>query len=92
MQAGFFEHGEPGVVHLREVPVPSLEGRMDGTCVVRGLYASLCGTDMLMIEQPRDIDWWAEREVARLMHCRPLICSLLKVLRNIGARSCRRGR
>ncbi len=57
MRAGVFVKGQADVVSLVDAEVPSLAEQVPGTCLVRGLFASLCGTDMLMIEKPRAIDW-----------------------------------
>eukprot|EP00051_Salpingoeca_urceolata_P035630 m.30729 g.30729 ORF g.30729 m.30729 type:complete len:253 (+) comp9529_c0_seq2:128-886(+) len=43
-------------IEVVEADVPSLEGTPEGTVLVKGLWGSICGTDLLCVKQPRDID------------------------------------
>ncbi|EDQ84741.1 uncharacterized protein MONBRDRAFT_29895 [Monosiga brevicollis MX1] len=52
--AGFYR--EPGHMVMEQTPRPTLEGCMPGTVLLEALYTTICGSDMLYINQPREID------------------------------------
>eukprot|EP00730_Choanoeca_flexa_P006776 TRINITY_DN12223_c0_g1_i3.p1 TRINITY_DN12223_c0_g1~~TRINITY_DN12223_c0_g1_i3.p1 ORF type:complete len:436 (+),score=68.76 TRINITY_DN12223_c0_g1_i3:1029-2336(+) len=53
-KAGFYS--KPGEVEMQMIDSPTLDGCIDGTVLLQGLYTTICGSDMLYVHQPRDID------------------------------------
>ncbi|EGD78628.1 hypothetical protein PTSG_01606 [Salpingoeca rosetta] len=45
-----------GHVQMKEIDTPRLDGTPAGTVLIRGIYTTICGSDMLYIHKPRDID------------------------------------
>eukprot|EP00055_Hartaetosiga_balthica_P013762 m.72097 g.72097 ORF g.72097 m.72097 type:complete len:391 (+) comp8370_c2_seq1:85-1257(+) len=45
-----------GHVKLMKKDVPSLDGLPAGTCIIRGIYTTICGSDMGRIHHPLNID------------------------------------
>eukprot|EP00055_Hartaetosiga_balthica_P013415 m.68889 g.68889 ORF g.68889 m.68889 type:complete len:379 (-) comp8258_c13_seq3:80-1216(-) len=52
-RVGYFVDGH---VKLKKEAVPSLEGLPPGTCIVRNIYSSICGSDVGRVLHPDEID------------------------------------